>query len=332
MNDRYLIVRNLLVIMLICVCTVNISFAQEKGTSPPLPEIDISAEDALGFLQTDAGALYKAARQAHGDQDFETAAKYYIAMLQMDSSNQDALYNLACCYSMQNDAVRASECLLAAADAGFANLWSLDHDPEFDPVKESEEYKAALDSIKAQLEEKELAQGEMVFVKAPTYLQCRVQFPDDYDPRKEYTLVVGLHGYGHHPNGFTKLWKRFAEHDFIFAVPQAPYAFNSGSDEPGFSWGLWTDTHGLPANSWNTSVDYLAETIDQLQNLYPVNETYVLGFSQGAAMSYFIGMEHPQMLSGIIPFGGWLDVDWLGESVITDAKKQPASVHCTWQQ
>jgi len=318
MNNKMSLTNKIVLILIGLYAAIQPAAAQEQET-PPLPEINITAQDALAFLDTDNDAVYRAAWQAHNDQDFETAAKYYIAVLNNDTQNQTALYNLGCCYSMLDKAELAVECLLAAADAGFSNLWSLEHDPEFDPIRDTPEYAAALEELTAKLDERQLKHGEMVFVKASGYLPCHVQFPDDYDPRKEYVLLVGLHGYGSYPSRFINLWDRFSEHDFIYAVPQAPYPFNSGLDEPGFSWGWWTDTHGLPQKSWDMSEEYVAQVIDQLQNMYKVSETYVLGFSQGAAMSYFVGMRNPGSVNGIIPFGGWLDVMNIGESAIADA-------------
>ena len=74
------------------VCTqVIFTFAQEVE-APPISEINISDETALSFLDTNPDALYQSAWQAHNDQDFDTAAKYYIALLNIDNGNQNALY------------------------------------------------------------------------------------------------------------------------------------------------------------------------------------------------------------------------------------------------
>lgn len=140
-----------------------------------------------------------------------------------------------------------------------------------------------------------------------------MRFPENYDPTEPYKLVVGLHGFGSRPDSYIKLWERFAGQNFIFAVPQAPYAFNSGSDV-GFSWAWGTMSRGLPARSANRTNDYIGSVVERLTNMYNVEAVYLLGFSQGCGFAYQAGIVNHDLLAGVIGFGGWLEEGWFSKA------------------
>jgi tetratricopeptide (TPR) repeat protein len=292
--------------------------------TPPVPDVDIYGVSAAELL-TDLSGLYRAASKAYNDADYETAAAYYIELISHDGHNDTAMYNLACCYGLLGRVDLAKELIDAAVAEGFSELWQLEYDPDLQSVRDTEGFDEFYAGLEAQIDARRAGLGETLYFEAPMYLRCRVMYPADYDPSRHYTLLVGLHGFGADTAGFMKVWERFAGRDFIFALPQAPYAFNSGLPDPGFSWGWWLSGEGLPRASWAMSEQYVADVIDRLQTTLPVEKTYVLGFSQGAAMSYCVGINHRTLVDGIIPFGGWLDENYIGISALTDGAGPAAS-------
>ena len=55
--------------------------------------------------------------------------------------------------------------------------------------------------------------------------------------------------------------------------------------------------------------EYLLNLIGQLRAQYPIRDVYLLGFSQGAVMSYVTGLRHPEVVKGVIAFGGALPAE-----------------------
>jgi phospholipase/carboxylesterase len=135
----------------------------------------------------------------------------------------------------------------------------------------------------------------------------------------KYPLVVGLHGYGSNPDRFITLWERFAGHDFIYAVPRAPYPFLVGK-WIGYSWAKGIPGHRLMSERATTMTErYIAGVVKNLCNQYSVSDVYLLGFSQGCAFTYQAGIKNHELFDGLICFGGWLDTDWISEEAISAA-------------
>jgi len=147
--------------------------------------------------------------------------------------------------------------------------------------------------------------------------ECRIHLPDDYDSTRAYPLVIGLHGFGGNARGFSRIWDYLEEHSFIFAVPEAPYAIGDPAMESTnkFSW----EFRGDDTRLWRTADPWVPEFIvavaDSVANRYKVSETFLFGFSQGAAYAYVTGIRNPGRFAGIICFGGRIPdprkYDWL---------------------
>lgn len=272
-------------------------------------DIEVRADSALNVLALDAAAYQEAAGEAYQAGDYGEAARNYLAALHIDNSNSDHIYNLACCYSLLDEPALALEALEAAIDAGFDDTWMIREDPDFDGMKETAEFTELLERKEEEVAAASEDLGQLVFFKSETYLRGRAFYPENYDPAGRYRLIVALHGFGHHAEGFATLNQRFNKdgNELIFVALQAPYAWNSGMEEPGYSWGWGTGQYGLPAGSWATSEDYVASAIEQLQMSHNISETYLMGFSQGAFMTLSTGIRNHNLLTGLMPFGGGIE-------------------------
>jgi phospholipase/carboxylesterase len=164
------------------------------------------------------------------------------------------------------------------------------------------------------------AKGKLELIAGGALMKCYVHLPDDYDPAKKYTLLIGLHGFGDNAENFTMLWEGFAKHDFIFAVLEAPYPVSSAGSLT-YSW-----TTGLPDDkaSWELAaaetVGYIGGAISHLKGEYGVSDTYLLGFSQGATMAYYAGIVHHYSIRGIICVAGSLEPGFISDADLAKAK------------
>jgi phospholipase/carboxylesterase len=260
------------------------------------------------------------ARQAYQDGEYKAAARFYLALLRYDIGDADNIYNLACCYGLLDEPRLAAFYLERAFNAGWDDTWQINHDPDFDAVRDRPVFQELMTEMEGKLDEAKAEMGQRVFFKSEVYLRGRVYFPEEYDPQQQYPVIIGLHGFGSHPDRFVKLWKRFAEVDFIFVVPQAPYAFMSSLDDPGYSWGGWLPGEALPTGAWPLSEQYIGSVIDDVARMYNASEIYLLGFSQGSGIALTAGVKQHKRLTGIICFGGWLDRHHLTDDELEAAK------------
>ncbi|MFC2173779.1 hypothetical protein ACFLU6_14300, partial [Acidobacteriota bacterium] len=59
------------------------------------------------------------------------------------------------------------------------------------------------------------------------------------------------------------------------------------------------------------SEDYVIKTIGNLKQRYHIDHVFLMGFSQGASFTYATGIKYHKQFSGILPFAGYLDTEWL---------------------
>jgi len=155
--------------------------------------------------------------------------------------------------------------------------------------------------------------------------ECLVGVPFDYDPDsgRSHPLVVGLHGYGSNAEHFFIAGKMFAAAGIIYAVPQAPYTFQSSSGL-GYSWSL-RDANDQEANDRSSvlAIEYVVDVVEALKAQYQVSDVYLFGFSQGGAYTYMTGLGNPDLFAGLIAFGSRFDPEWFTEATLTSASHLP---------
>jgi phospholipase/carboxylesterase len=165
----------------------------------------------------------------------------------------------------------------------------------------------------------------ILHLEGSALFKCLIGLPYDYDADsgQSYPLVVGLHGYGSNSEHFLIAGKLFAEEGIIYAVPQAPYAFESSSGL-GYSWSL-RDTNDEKASNRSSAlaIEYVVDVVEALREEYPVGDVYLFGFSQGGAYTYLTGLEHPELFAGLIAFGSRFNPEWFTEETLTSASRLP---------
>jgi len=311
----------LLILLLLCLVSSQTAFSQENEDEEPTPpdwveEIDPYDPEAGDFLSTDIDILQSLAWQNYRDGNYELAAQCYLAALQHNVDDSGNIYNLACCYGLMGEADLAALYLEHAFEAGWDDLnWAM-NDPDFESVRESDVMQETFTGLETLIQDSEEGLGDLVWNSTEAFFECRMQLPENFDPEKSYTLIVGLHGYGAQPDNYIRLWERFENPDFIFISPRAPYPSNQG-----YSWFTWSEDENerLWQKSAEFSEDYVADVITQMHTRFNIDEVYLLGFSQGCGLSYMAGMQHHEIIDGIICFGGWLDIEWIPERLITEA-------------
>ena len=170
---------------------------------------------------------------------------------------------------------------------------------------------------------------ESIYFESKALFKYLVKLPNNYNPKKSSPLIVGLYGGNQTAKKFIKIWDEIKEPQFIYAVPQAPYAwFMNGKF--GFDWSLWpTGNDELIERAAIISENYIIDLIKELTNKYNVSNVYLFGFSQGAIFAYRVGIKNHQYVDGLIclsgpgllekiwsPFSDTLQVNWLPEKYI----------------
>ncbi|MCB1219994.1 MAG: hypothetical protein H7A35_01315 [Planctomycetales bacterium] len=306
------------VLVAIFILCAGISAAAQDSPEPDhsaeLASVDIydsALADELSSEQADYGRL---AGQAYSSGDFERAAAFYILALKQGSGDNTTQYNLACCYGLLGKAELAARYLQLSVDNGFSDVHGLQNDPDFTLVRDDPQFSWEVAGMVEQIEKRQAAAGQRIFIPAHTWQPAWVTYPDDYDPRQSYRLLVALHGFGSNAESFMGIRERFADADFIMVCPQAPYAFPLG-DAVGYSWAGWTMNGGLPPESFADTQAYLDELIGTMQRTHNISSVYLFGFSQGAMTSVYEALSNPLQVDGAIIFGGslwdFLIGDWL---------------------
>lgn len=125
---------------------VGIYRIQQEGLAAKLaiPKGDLIA------IYIDQGIKYMNIRR------FANAEKEFLRVLKLDSKNESALYNIACCYSLWGKVENALDYLEKAVKSGFDDLGHIENDPDLDSLRQTERYK----SLIAALEQQKKLEGE----------------------------------------------------------------------------------------------------------------------------------------------------------------------------
>jgi phospholipase/carboxylesterase len=114
--------------------------------------------------------------------------------------------------------------------------------------------------------------------------------------------IILLHGVGSNEKDLFSLASQLPN-EFYIISPRGPFILSVGR----YAWYNVNFSTGKPvynAEQEATSREIIRIFIQQIIDKYKLNEIYLGGFSQGAIMSYSIGLTNPSVVQGIIALSG----------------------------
>lgn len=138
-----------------------------------------------------------------------------------------------------------------------------------------------------------------------TVLYYLVREPKVNSAKKK--AIILLHGVGSNEQDLFSLASQLPD-DFLVISPRGPFTLGAGR----YAWYNVDFSTGKPifdAAQELSSREIIGKFVAQVKQKYQVNEIYLGGFSQGAIMSYSIGLLDPKEVQGIISLSGRLLVE-----------------------
>ncbi|MEM7582211.1 MAG: dienelactone hydrolase family protein [Acidobacteriota bacterium] len=247
---------------------------------------------ASSSAQEVAGAEVVLQRQfveAYRGGDIESALRFGEELMARQPQNAFVAYDLARLRAARGEHEVALEWLRRSASAGFAEVAIVTSDADLAQVRESPEYPAILDAMKANQ-----AAAWRAFERRVAEHPPELRAPRRLDPEKPAPLILALHGRGGRGGPMVQLWEVVARQaGAVLAVPEAlhPYA-------RGFQWGSQEET------AYQT-----LQAIEAAAAKYPIDRECVvlMGFSQGGRRSISTAFRHPGAFAGVIVMGSAMD-------------------------
>ena len=143
------------------------------------------------------------------------------------------------------------------------------------------------------------------------YIKRAPKIPSENPP-----LLILLHGYGSNEQDLFSFASELPD-EFLIISAQAPYTLGFGS----YAWyainfdeinGKFSDLEEA-----KTSIDKLATFIDEIKTTYQtdVDKTFLLGFSQGAILSYSLSFFYPNKVNYVIALSGYINKELLPNQI-----------------
>ena len=143
-----------------------------------------------------------------------------------------------------------------------------------------------------------LVDSGAAFAKAG--LVHRVWEPDGDGPHPTIVMNHGRSG----TEDVTWVFARTLPKEWLVVTPRALYTDHRG----GYSWDVRPTGEWPPIEAFDPAIDALDQFIHALPSLYnaDLGRLYVLGFSQGAALSYAYAATNPNLVKGIAGLVGFM--------------------------
>jgi phospholipase/carboxylesterase len=128
----------------------------------------------------------------------------------------------------------------------------------------------------------------------------RTFLPVGYEPNYPYPLLVFLHGHGSSDDQVLRLAPRLSRRNYISIAPRGPHILTPRDD------GRRTYSWGPEGNDDPLVEEYIFRAIEQTcRSLHIHSERiYLVGFREGAAVAYRLGLQYPNRFAGLIALNG----------------------------
>jgi phospholipase/carboxylesterase len=127
-------------------------------------------------------------------------------------------------------------------------------------------------------------------------------FPTQLPNPDAQGAIVALHGWGANCDDLISLAPLVGLPNYQWICPEAPF------NHPMPNGKMWYDLQSLDAEGLAQSCELLSQFLEDLPTLtgIPLEKTFLLGFSQGGAMTLDVGLGFP--LAGLISLSGYLHI------------------------
>lgn len=144
-------------------------------------------------------------------------------------------------------------------------------------------------------------------------------------------LLIMLHGYGSHEQDLFSFSSELQDKFHIVSV-RAPHSIGFG----GYAW--YAINFDADENKFSDipqakeSIKIIDELIDELKSKINPSKVFLLGFSQGAILSYAYSMNYPNKVDHVVALSGYLIEDLIPSDISGDIKTDYYSSHGTVDQ
>ena len=146
-------------------------------------------------------------------------------------------------------------------------------------------------------------------------------------------LLLLLHGYGSNKEDLFSFADELQDELLIISA-EAPHEMGFG----GYAWyainfdamnGKFSDL-----DQAKKSIDIIANFIDEIKEKYQTNpnKTFILGFSQGAILSYSLSFFYPNKVQHVVALSGYINQELLPKEISTALKTDYYCSHGTVDQ
>lgn len=133
-------------------------------------------------------------------------------------------------------------------------------------------------------------------------------------------LLLLIHGYGSNEEDLFSFAAELPDEYYIVSA-RAPYNLQYGS----YAWyaiNFDADQNKFSDNDQaRISRDLIAQFIDELKANYPIdsNNVTLVGFSQGAILSYAVALSHPEKVQRVVAMSGYINPEIIEENYLKNS-------------
>jgi predicted esterase len=256
------------------------------------------------------------------------AAHLYREWLRANPQDERSWYNLACIWALAGDADRAFAALDNAIATGYGDARHVENDPDFESLREDPRFalrlKAIADVSARAAREKFPAGWTYHRTRQIRYGTYAVMPPPGYDSESgtKLPVCVILHGHGSTEFGHGTLADELGREGILWVAVRAPYPFRPLMLAGRESYTGWTGEEGT-GEAWEKALspaehpstlyaDWILACVDDVARRYPGADTrrvHLLGHSQGAHLSMYTALVHPDRVATAACYAGLADVD-----------------------
>lgn len=249
---------------------------------------------------------------AYNKKDFAAAAALIDRAAEADPSNPDIWYNLACFHARAGHRDRALEGFERAVDSGWLDSRWPPQDEDLASLRAEPRFTAAV----ARIDANATARGPKDYVRRIAPMRSEgsyiVMLPPDYaSSKRDYPLVIILHGNGSSELGHGKLADSFGRDGVIYVAVRAPYpSFDVARNArvPAFTAYLPDRIEGMETDDVARG-DYTTWIVDVIKAAraefrVAKDQTYIYGHSQGGHFAVLTALTHPGEIRGFLAEAG----------------------------